>query len=215
MAASPKVQLLTALISLFVPFLLSCSATDIHDLLPRYNLLEGLLLREVESYTLSDTDDSFTVELSSSPCYVRFGDQLIYYDNIIRGKLARGKVSDVSGIQAKKFFLWVPVTGIEVDEENQMIDFHVGALSQKLPAKDFVQLLTALISLFVPFLLSCSATDIHDLLPRYNLLEGLLLREVESYTLSDTDDSFTVELSSSPCYVRFGDQLVYYDNIIR
>ncbi|CAA0815191.1 Protein of unknown function- DUF538 [Striga hermonthica] len=91
MAASLKVQLLTALISLFVPFLLSCSATDIHDLLPRYNLPEGLLPREVESYTLSDTDDSFTVELSSSPCYVRFGDQLVYYDNIIRGKLARGQ----------------------------------------------------------------------------------------------------------------------------
>ncbi|KAH6814391.1 DUF538 family protein [Perilla frutescens var. frutescens] len=139
MASLAKVHYAMALLSLF--FLssahLSLSAADVHDLLPHFNLPKGLIPREIKSYSLSNTDNSFTIELSSNPCYVKFDDQLVYYDRIIKGKLEYGKVSGVSGIQAKKFFIWVSVTGMEVDEENDMIEFHVGALSKKLPAKDF------------------------------------------------------------------------------
>ncbi|KAL8480792.1 hypothetical protein ACS0TY_027358 [Phlomoides rotata] len=134
MASPPKLQYSIAVISLY--FLCS-SAADVHDLLPLYNLPKGLLPRDIKSYSLSNTDNSFTIELNSNPCYVKFGDQLVYYDTIIKGKLGYGKVTAVSGIQAKKLFIWVSVTGIDVDEINDMIEFHVGALSQKLPAKDF------------------------------------------------------------------------------
>ncbi|KAL0369923.1 UNVERIFIED_CONTAM: hypothetical protein Sangu_0310400 [Sesamum angustifolium] len=139
MASPPKVQLSLALISLFFLSLaqVSVSTADVHDLLPLYNLPKGLLPREIKSYSLSNTDNSFTIELSSNPCYVKFNGQLVYYDKIIKGKLGQGKVTDVSGIQAKKLFIWVSVTGIDVDEKNDMIEFHVGALSQELPAKDF------------------------------------------------------------------------------
>ncbi|KAL0390371.1 UNVERIFIED_CONTAM: hypothetical protein Scaly_0394200 [Sesamum calycinum] len=127
MASPPKVQLSLALISLF--FLssahVSVSTADVHDLLPLYNLPKGLLPREIKSYSLSNTDNSFTIELSSNPCYVKFNGQLVYYDKIIKGKLGQGKVTDVSGIQAKKLFIWVSVTGIDVDEKNDMIEFHV------------------------------------------------------------------------------------------
>lgn len=116
---------------------ISFSATDVHDLLPLYNLPKGLLPQNIKSYTLSTVDSSFTIDLSSHPCYVNFNGQSVYYDRIIKGKLGFGKVSEVSGIQAKKFFLWVSVTGIDVDEENGMIEFYVGALSQKLPADEF------------------------------------------------------------------------------
>ncbi|KAL3850397.1 hypothetical protein ACJIZ3_012279 [Penstemon smallii] len=115
----------------------SFSATDIHDLLPQYNLPKGILPTNIKSYSLSDTDGSFTVELSAHPCYVKFDGQTVYFDRIIKGKLSYGKVSGVSGIQANKFFIWVSVSGIDVNENNGMIDFHVGALSQELPAKDF------------------------------------------------------------------------------
>ncbi|KAL2470454.1 hypothetical protein Adt_38590 [Abeliophyllum distichum] len=115
----------------------SFSATDVHDLLPLYNLPKGLLPQNIKSYTLSTADNSFTIELSSHPCYVNFNGQSVYYDRIIKGKLGFGKVSEVSGIQAKKFFVWVSVTGIDVDETNGMIEFFVGTLSQKLPAQEF------------------------------------------------------------------------------
>lgn len=139
MASAAKVHCAIALLSLL--FLcsaqLSLSSADIHDLLPRFNLPRGILPREVKSYSLSNIDNSFTVELSSNPCYVTFDDQLVYYDRIIKGKLQYGKVSGVSGIQAKKFFIWLSVTGIDVDEANDLIEFHVGAITKTLPAADF------------------------------------------------------------------------------
>ncbi|XP_051131383.1 uncharacterized protein LOC127251646 [Andrographis paniculata] len=108
---------------------------DVHDLLPLFNLPKGLLPMDIKSYSLSPSDGSFRVELSSHPCYVHFDANLVYYDKIITGKLGLGKVTEVSGIQAKKLFLWVSVTAIAVDGE--MIEFRVGALSQKFPVEDF------------------------------------------------------------------------------
>ncbi|KZV29243.1 hypothetical protein F511_36599 [Dorcoceras hygrometricum] len=139
MAVPWKSQHKSALISLLILSLthLSTPEKDVHDLLPLYNLPKGLLPSDIKSYSLSNTDSSFTVELSSSPCYVNFNGQSVYYDRIVKGKLGYGKVSGVSGIQAKKLFFWVSVDGIEVDEKNDLIEFHVGVLSQKLPAKDF------------------------------------------------------------------------------
>lgn len=73
------------------------------------------------------------------PCYVQF-DQLVYYDKLVKGKLSYGSVTDVSGIQAKKFFIWVNVNGMTLDSTSNMIEFHVGGLSQKLPANQFVDI---------------------------------------------------------------------------
>lgn len=64
-------------------------------------------------------------------------DQLVYYDKKVNGKLSYGSVSSVSGIQAKKLFLWVSVTGMQADKDTDTIEFYVGALSEKLPAKQF------------------------------------------------------------------------------
>lgn len=110
------------------------SVTDVHDLLPQYGLPKGLLPNNVKSYTLTD-DGSFTIELTR-PCYVQF-DRLVYYDKKVNGKLSYGSVSNVSGIQAKKLFLWVSVTGIQADKNSDSIEFYVGPLSEKLPAKQF------------------------------------------------------------------------------
>lgn len=107
---------------------------EIHDLLPKYGFPRGLIPDIVKSYTLSD-DGHFQIFLVH-PCYVQF-DQLVYYDKVVKGKLKYGSVTDVSGIQAKKLFLWVTVTGIDADFESDMLEFHVGVLSEKLPAKQF------------------------------------------------------------------------------
>ncbi|KAM1039377.1 hypothetical protein TB2_028317 [Malus domestica] len=112
----------------------SQSIADVHDLLPQYGLPKGLLPNNVKSYTLTE-DGSFEIFLES-PCYVHF-DQLVYYNKHIKGKLSYGEVSDVSGIQAKKLFIWVSVTGIHRDKGSDSVEFYVGALSEKLPAKQF------------------------------------------------------------------------------
>lgn len=110
------------------------SITEVHDLLPKYGLPKGLLPNNVKSYTLSD-DGGFNIELES-PCYVQF-DRWVYYDKKIKGKLSYGSVSNVSGIQAKKLFFWVSVTRIQADKDSNYIEFFVGSLSEKLPAKQF------------------------------------------------------------------------------
>ena len=115
---------------------LSLVSSDIHDLLPQYGLPRGLLPDNVESYTLPSSDGSFEVKLKT-PCYVHF-DDVVYYDKVIKGKLSYGSVHDVSGIQAKKLFVWLPVTGIEVSKaDDSMISFFVGPISRELPAKQF------------------------------------------------------------------------------
>ncbi|KAJ9153354.1 hypothetical protein P3X46_026802 [Hevea brasiliensis] len=110
------------------------TVTDVHDLLPLYGLPRGLLPDNVKSYTLSPSG-SFSIQLTS-PCYVYF-DLPVYYGKEIKGKLSYGAVHDVSGIQAKKLFIWLSVSGIEADKDDGMIEFFVGSLSEKLPAKQF------------------------------------------------------------------------------
>ncbi|XP_030524223.1 uncharacterized protein LOC115736594 [Rhodamnia argentea] len=110
------------------------SGDDVHDLLPRYGFPKGILPDNVASYSLSD-DGAIEIRLRG-PCYVQF-DQLVYYDRKITGKLSYGSVSSVSGIQAKKLFVWLPVTGMKSDSGSGMIEFYVGALSEKLPAEEF------------------------------------------------------------------------------
>jgi hypothetical protein len=62
----------------------------------------------------------------------------VYYGKEIKGKLSYGSVHDVSGIQAKKLFVWLSVTGIEVSKvDSGMIKFFVGSISEELPAKQF------------------------------------------------------------------------------
>ncbi|XP_051142765.1 uncharacterized protein LOC127259456 [Andrographis paniculata] len=138
---SPKFTTTYSAILCFIAFSPIVAMASVHDLLPLYKLPKGLLPREIDSCCLSNKDDSFTMELGKHPCYVRFSvgeqQQLVFFDRKVKGKLGLGKVREVSGIMAKKFMVWVNVSGIDVDEENGMLEFHVGPFSQKFPAEDF------------------------------------------------------------------------------
>ncbi|KAL4560983.1 hypothetical protein LXL04_033141 [Taraxacum kok-saghyz] len=117
--ASFNKTLLIAVISIYLTA--TASASDIHDILPEYGLPQGILPNAVDSYVLSPTDGAFTVQLKR-PCYVKFEDQTVYYSKNIQGKLTYGSVSDVSGIQAKQFFLWLSVTGMDMDPGSDMLE---------------------------------------------------------------------------------------------
>lgn len=104
--------------------------TPVSEVLAKYGLPIGLLPDSVKSYSVAD-DGSFKVELQS-PCYVQFN-YLVYYDKIITGKLSYGKITDLGGIEAKQFFIWVNVIGIKVDLPSaNYIYFNVGLLSKKI-----------------------------------------------------------------------------------
>ncbi|KAJ6819692.1 uncharacterized protein M6B38_400795 [Iris pallida] len=108
----------------------------VHELLPKYGLPVGLVPDAVESYTLSSNGE-FEIRLSS-PCYVHFS-SLAYYGRTIRGRLSYGAISDLEGVQAKKLFLWVSVTGMVAHQDAGVIEFQVGLLSQSLPYSEFLE----------------------------------------------------------------------------
>ncbi|KAJ0982750.1 hypothetical protein J5N97_011005 [Dioscorea zingiberensis] len=58
------------------------------------------------------------------PCYVQLT-EFFYYEKIISGKLEFGRISDLSGIQVKKLFVWLPITGIAAPPDKGYIQFEV------------------------------------------------------------------------------------------
>ncbi|KAJ6827621.1 uncharacterized protein M6B38_366965 [Iris pallida] len=138
MSTSP-LPLLFLVFFLLLPFLSSSSdagGPTVHELLPKYGLPVGLVPDAVESYTLSSNGE-FEIRLSS-PCYVHFS-SLAYYGRTIRGRLSYGAISDLEGVQAKKLFLWVSVTGMVAHPDTGVIEFQVGLLSQSLPYSEFLE----------------------------------------------------------------------------
>ncbi|KAK3205004.1 hypothetical protein Dsin_019050 [Dipteronia sinensis] len=113
------------------------SIADVHDLLTLYGLPKGLLPGNIESYTLQNDTGSFSIHLTGT-CYVDFK-PLVYYGKKITGRLSYGAVTDISGIQAKKLFIWVSVTGMEKVKDADFIEFFVGSLSEKFPTDKFQQ----------------------------------------------------------------------------
>ncbi|XP_010462372.1 PREDICTED: uncharacterized protein LOC104742967 [Camelina sativa] len=114
----------------------SLRGDDIHDLLQRFGFPKGLLPDNVKSYTVSEDDGAFSVDLTS-PCYVEFGDQLVYFGKKIAGKFSYGIAKNLNGIQAKEGFLWLPVTAMTSDQTASTVVFSVGFLTKSLPASLF------------------------------------------------------------------------------
>ena len=106
-----------------------------NDLLPKYGLPKGLI-PDVASYTFDEATGAFEIHLAST-CYVHFGSHLVYYERTITGKLSKGAISDLSGVQAKKLFLWVYVTGMVAHPDKGTIEFQAGFISESLSASMF------------------------------------------------------------------------------
>ncbi|KAJ0982728.1 hypothetical protein J5N97_010983 [Dioscorea zingiberensis] len=115
----------------------SSSASPVHEILTKYGFPPGLLPDAAKHYVLSPHGD-FVVELGN-PCYVKFTD-LVYYEKTIKGKLEFGQISDLSGIQVKKLFAWLPITGIVAPPNKGNVEFQVGFLSEVFPVKMFEQI---------------------------------------------------------------------------
>uniref|UniRef100_N1QT56 DUF538 domain-containing protein n=1 Tax=Aegilops tauschii TaxID=37682 RepID=N1QT56_AEGTA len=94
-----------------------------NDLLPKYGLPKGLIPDSVSSYTFDEATGDFEIHLAGT-CYVRFGDHL-------------GRITGLAGIQAKKLFLWVSVSGIVAHPAEGTLEFQVGFVSEELSASLF------------------------------------------------------------------------------
>lgn len=110
-------------------------SSTVYELLPKYGLPSGLLPDSVTNFTLSD-DGRFVVYLSK-PCTIEF-DYLVYYEKTISGRIGYGSITELEGIQVKRFFLWFDVDEIKVDlPPNDSIYFKVGIINKKLDIDQF------------------------------------------------------------------------------
>ncbi|KAG8044063.1 hypothetical protein GUJ93_ZPchr0109g40568 [Zizania palustris] len=136
---SPLAFLLVS-VAVAAPLASACFAAQpngaANDLLPKYGLPKGLIPDSVASYTFDETTGDFEIHLAGT-CYVWFGSHLVYYEKNVRGRLAYGTITNLSGIQAKKLFLWVSVTGIVAHPNKGSIEFQVGFISEALPETQF------------------------------------------------------------------------------
>ncbi|KAJ1294080.1 hypothetical protein BS78_01G118900 [Paspalum vaginatum] len=107
-----------------------------NDLLPKYGLPKGLIPDCVASYTFDEESGAFEIHLANT-CYVHFGSHLVYYEKTITGKISEGRISDLTGVQAKKLFLWVYVTGMVAHPDKGTIEFQAGFISESLSASMF------------------------------------------------------------------------------
>ncbi|TVU45591.1 hypothetical protein EJB05_05081 [Eragrostis curvula] len=107
-----------------------------NDILPKYGLPKGLIPDSVASYTFDETTGRFEIHLAGT-CYVHFGSHLVYYDKTITGTITYGAISGLCGVEAKKLFLWVSVTGMVAHPDQGTIEFQAGFVSESLSASMF------------------------------------------------------------------------------
>ncbi|XP_043692067.1 uncharacterized protein LOC122642610 isoform X1 [Telopea speciosissima] len=113
----------------------SSNGTTVYEILTQHGLPSGLLPDSVKNFSISD-DGSFVVELEK-PCYVQF-EYLVYYDQKITGTINIGSITNLDGIEVRRFFLWLDVDEIRVDlPPSDYIYFQVGIINKKLDADQF------------------------------------------------------------------------------
>ncbi|XP_010493067.1 PREDICTED: uncharacterized protein LOC104772382 [Camelina sativa] len=111
------------------------SISTVYELLPKYGLPSGLLPDNVTNFTLSD-DGRFVVHLPDS-CEIEF-DYLVRYDKTISGRIGYGSITELKGIEVRRFFIWLDVDEIKVDlPPSDSIYFKVGFINKKLDIDQF------------------------------------------------------------------------------
>ncbi|BAS85856.1 Os03g0692700 [Oryza sativa Japonica Group] len=144
MAMSPltTILLLAAAVGATCATSATASAAPLHgianDLLPEYGLPRGLIPETIASYTFDNDTGDFEIRLTST-CYIWFGSHLAYFEDAIRGRIAYGTITGLSGIQAQKFFVWVSITTIVAHPDQGTVEFRAGFISEALPESDFAE----------------------------------------------------------------------------
>ncbi|CAM0875355.1 unnamed protein product [Alopecurus aequalis] len=139
---SPLALLLVAMAATAAPFAYAACEGEAslkgvaNDVLGEYGLPKGLLPDSVTSYEFVNATGDFKIQLASS-CYVWFGNHYTYFDKSISGTISYGAISNLSGIQAKKLFIWVSISSMVARPEKGVIEFHAGFISEDVPMSLF------------------------------------------------------------------------------
>ncbi|KAI5082523.1 hypothetical protein GOP47_0002266, partial [Adiantum capillus-veneris] len=111
------------------------NSTTAYEILEENGFPAGLLPSTVSSYELDEDDGAFTLYLESA-CTVNIPNLYpIKYKSTIAGSITSGKISSLSGITVKVFFIWWSISSITVSDENLV--FKVGPASASYAITNF------------------------------------------------------------------------------
>ena len=110
--------------------------TTLYKILLRYGHLAGHFPSSVTVFLLAD-DGNLTVNLTG-PCSVHF-EYLTYFDARVTGVLRYGSLTDLQGVQVRRFLIWFDVVRVKVDlpPPSRYVYLDIGWITRKLLATDF------------------------------------------------------------------------------
>ncbi|KAI4998556.1 hypothetical protein ZWY2020_053898 [Hordeum vulgare] len=108
----------------------------IYDILPLFGLPAGVFPANVTAFSLAD-NGSLAVDLAG-PCYVHF-EYLTYFEPRVTGVLRYGSLTELQGVQVRRFLVWFTVVRVKVDlpPPPRFVYLDIGWITRKLPAADF------------------------------------------------------------------------------
>ncbi|VAH92641.1 unnamed protein product [Triticum turgidum subsp. durum] len=108
----------------------------IYELLPLFGLPPGVFPANVTAFSLAG-NGSLAVDLAG-PCYVHF-EYLTYFEPRVTGLLRYGSLTQLEGVQVRRFLVWFSVVRVKVDlpPPPRFVYLDIGWITRKLPAADF------------------------------------------------------------------------------
>uniref|UniRef100_A0A2N9HUR3 Uncharacterized protein n=1 Tax=Fagus sylvatica TaxID=28930 RepID=A0A2N9HUR3_FAGSY len=132
------------LILLLLSTLATSSPTTITDdvdsaytALENFNFPKGLLPKGALGYELDRTTGKFSAFLNGSCSFSLEGSYDLKYKSTINGYISNNKLTRLTGISVKIFFLWVNI--IEVIRDDEDLEFSVGIASASFPIDNFYE----------------------------------------------------------------------------
>ncbi|EYU22680.1 hypothetical protein ABFS82_10G104700 [Erythranthe guttata] len=130
----------TAFFILFV-FILSATATNTATAPTAYKAIEsygfpvGILPKGVTNYDLDTSSGKFNAYLNGSCSFSLEGSYELKYKPKISGYIYKDKLTNLSGVSVKVYFVWLNI--VEVKRSGENLDFSVGIASADFPIINF------------------------------------------------------------------------------
>ncbi|KAL2540483.1 hypothetical protein Adt_01461 [Abeliophyllum distichum] len=108
-----------------------------YELIQSYDLPVGLLPEGVTHYDLDQTTGKFNAYFDGSCSFSLEGSYQLKYNSKISGYISKGKLTSLSGVSVKVFFLWLNI--VEVVRSGDNLEFSVGIASADFSIDNFYE----------------------------------------------------------------------------
>ncbi|KAE8668471.1 hypothetical protein F3Y22_tig00112318pilonHSYRG00008 [Hibiscus syriacus] len=119
-----------------VPLTFTDDTPSAYEVLQDYNFPVGILPKGVVKYDLDESTGRFHAYLNGSCSFSLEGSYQLKYKSTISGIISDNKLTDLSGISVKVFFLWLNI--VEVTRDDDELGFSVGIVSASFPIDNFM-----------------------------------------------------------------------------